>query len=120
LSDRFANALRKSDVKKGERVGIFLAQSVETAIAHLAVYKSGAIAVPLFALFGPDALQYRLADSGAAALVTDAAGLRKSAPLRDTLPPLRVVYCVDAQSRAIAPEHDAALGVQRVAHADPM
>src|SRR5260370_16015480 len=64
LSDRFANALQRDGVKKGDRVGIFLPQSVETALAHLAVYKCGAIAVPLFALFGPDALQYRLADSG--------------------------------------------------------
>lgn len=51
-------------VRKGDRVGIFLCQSVETAIAHVAVYKCGAIAVPLFALFRHDALQYRLADRG--------------------------------------------------------
>jgi acetyl-CoA synthetase len=63
-SDGFAHALRRDGVRKGDRVGIFLCQSVETAIAHVAVYKCGAIAVPLFALFGPDALQYRLADSG--------------------------------------------------------
>src|ERR1700761_8346907 len=94
-SDGFAHALRRDGVQKADRVGIFLSQSVETAIAHLAVYKCGAIAVPLFALFGPDALQYRLADSGAVALVTDPAGLQKIAPLRDMLPELRVVYCVD-------------------------
>ncbi|GAB7525562.1 acyl-CoA synthetase [Paraburkholderia sp. 2C] len=98
-TDGFAHALRRDGVRKGDRVGIFLSQSVETAIAHLAVYKCGAIAVPLFALFGPDALQYRLADSGAAALVTDLAGLRKIAPLRESLPELRTVYCVDEDGR---------------------
>ena len=35
-------------------------------IAHLAAYRAGLIAVPLFVLFGPEALEYRLADSGAA------------------------------------------------------
>jgi acetyl-CoA synthetase len=97
LSDRFANALRRSGVKKGDRVGIFLAQSVETAIAHLAVYKCGAIAVPLFALFGPDALQYRLSDSGALALVTDLSGAQKIASVRDALPELLTIFCVDAE-----------------------
>src|SRR6516225_4880560 len=95
LSDRFANALRKRGVQKGDRVGIFLAQSLETALAHLAVYKCGAIAVPLFALFGPDALEYRLADSGAVALVTDMSGAQKIASVRATLPELRSIFCVD-------------------------
>ncbi|MBP0594363.1 acyl-CoA synthetase [Paraburkholderia sp. LEh10] len=95
LSDRFANALRQSGVKKGDRVGIFLAQSLETALAHLAVYKCGAIAVPLFALFGPDALQYRLSDSGAVALVTDLGGAQKMASVRAALPELRTIFCVD-------------------------
>jgi len=71
LSNRFANALAHAGLKRGDRVGIFLPQSPETAIAHLAIYKAGYIAVPLFQLFGVDAIQYRLADSGAAALITD-------------------------------------------------
>ncbi|HWT36787.1 MAG TPA: acyl-CoA synthetase [Paraburkholderia sp.] len=95
MSDRFAHALRKRGVKKGDRVGIFLAQSVETALAHLAVYKCGAIAVPLFALFGPDALEYRLSDSGAVALVTDLGGAQKIASVRANLPELRTIFCVD-------------------------
>lgn len=98
-SDCFADALQRDGVQRVDRVGIFLSQSVETALAHLAVYKCGAIAVPLFALFGPDALQYRLADSGAVALVTDRAGLRKIAPLVATLPELRTLYDVDARSQ---------------------
>jgi acetyl-CoA synthetase len=47
---------------------------------------SGAVAVPLFLLFGEDALEYRLADCARAALVTDAAGLAKLAAIRDRLP----------------------------------
>ncbi|WP_144160388.1 acyl-CoA synthetase [Paraburkholderia sp. BCC1885] len=99
-SNQFANALRRSGVVQGDRVAIFLPQSPETAIAHLAAYKAGCIAVPLFALFGVDAIQYRLADSASAALVTDAAGLRKLAEIRHLLPELKAVYCVDADQAA--------------------
>ncbi|RFU48410.1 acyl-CoA synthetase [Paraburkholderia sp. DHOC27] len=94
-SSQFANALRRSGVTRGDRVAIFLPQSPETALAHIAAYKAGCIAVPLFALFGVDAIQYRLADSAAAALITDAAGLQKLSEIRHTLPELKAVYCID-------------------------
>jgi acetyl-CoA synthetase len=101
-SNQFANALRRSGVERGDRVAIFLPQSPETALAHVAAYKAGCIAVPLFALFGVDAIQYRLADSAAAALITDAAGLQKLAEIRHTLPELKAVYCIDANQAAAA------------------
>ncbi len=71
-SDRFANALRGLGVQRGDRVAIVLAQRPETAVAHVALYKLGAIALPLSVLFGPDALEYRLRDSGAKAVICDA------------------------------------------------
>ncbi len=80
LSHRLANALAGLGVRRGDRVGVLLPQRPETAIAHLAIYKLGAVAVPLFVQFGPDALQYRLADSGARALVTDGENLAKIPP----------------------------------------
>ncbi|WP_233831092.1 acyl-CoA synthetase [Paraburkholderia sp. ZP32-5] len=95
LSDRFANALLASGAQAGDRVGIFLTQSIETAIAHVAVYKAGMIAVPLFALFGVDAIEHRLGDSGAVALITDEAGVRKVDEIRAALPALRDVFSVD-------------------------
>lgn len=100
LSNQFANAMQRDGVVQGDRVAIFLPQSPETAIAHVAAYKAGCIAVPLFALFGVDAIQYRLADSGAAALITDTAGLQKLAEIRHTLPELKAVYCVDTRDAA--------------------
>ena len=48
------------------RVGLLVPQSFTTAVAHLAISKAGAVALPLSELFGPDALRHRLADSGAA------------------------------------------------------
>jgi acetyl-CoA synthetase len=97
LSNQFANVLARRGVQRGERVAIFVRQSVEAAIAHLAAYKSGCIAVPLFALFGTDAVEYRLAHSGATVLVTDAEGLRKIEDIRYALPALRHVFCVDKE-----------------------
>ncbi|WP_213776077.1 acyl-CoA synthetase [Caballeronia sp. dw_276] len=105
LSNQFANALTRAGLKRGDRVGIFLPQSPETAIAHLAIYKAGCIAVPLFALFGVDAIQYRLADSGAAALITDHAGFQKLEQIRDTLPDLKAAYYVRGEHDEHAPEY---------------
>src|SRR4051794_34352873 len=56
LSNRLGNALRSCGVEAGDRVAVLLPQSIETALSHLAIYKIGAIAVPLSVLFGPDAL----------------------------------------------------------------
>jgi acetyl-CoA synthetase len=95
LSCRMANLLAARGIGRGDRVAILLPQRVETAAAHLAAYRMGAIAVPLFVLFGPDAVAFRLADSGAAAVITDGAGAAMLAPLRDTLPALRAVLAVD-------------------------
>ena len=77
LSNRVANTLAAYGVTRGDRVGILLPQRVETALAHIALYKSGAVALPLFTQFGPDALEHRLAHSGACALITDSENLPK-------------------------------------------
>lgn len=113
-SNRLANSFARAGLRRGDRIGIFLAQGPETAIAHLAAYKLGAIAVPLFTLFGADALEYRLANSEAAALVTDAAGYAKVAPLRPQLPALRTCYCVgdDAPDAPDVLRYDAALAAE--------
>jgi acetyl-CoA synthetase len=100
LSNRFANVLLANGAVRGDRVAVFLAQSPETAIAHLAIYKAGLVAVPLFALFGVDAIEHRLADSGTVALVTDRAGYAKLGEIRAALPALRDVYLVDADDGA--------------------
>lgn len=97
LSNRLATSFAARGVTRGERIGIFLPQAPETALAHLAAYKLGAVAVPLFALFGQEALEYRLANSGATALVTNVAGLAKIAPIRAALPELKAVYCIDGE-----------------------
>ncbi len=58
----------------GDRVGVLLSQSPWCAAAHLAIWKTGRISVPLFKLFRHDALQARIADAGAQLVLTDAEG----------------------------------------------
>ncbi|GAB4523796.1 MAG: acyl-CoA synthetase [Roseibium sp.] len=97
LSNQLANLLKSRGVLPGDRVGVLLPQRPETAYAHIAALKLGAITIPLFTLFGEEALEYRLKDSGAKVVVTDLAGAAKLAPLRDRLPELATVFCVDGE-----------------------
>ncbi|MCH8550881.1 MAG: acyl-CoA synthetase [Natronospirillum sp.] len=96
LSDRFALALRALGLVAGDRVAILLPQAPDTAISHAAIYKSGAIALPLFTQFGPDALRYRLSDSGARVVITNPDNLDKVMALRAELPELQHVIVTGA------------------------
>jgi acetyl-CoA synthetase len=71
MTDRLAHTL---DAVRGERVGVLRTQSSWTAAAHLAIWKSAAISVPLFKLFGPEALALRLTDAGIRTVIADAQG----------------------------------------------
>ncbi|WJR69359.1 AMP-binding protein [Neorhizobium sp. CSC1952] len=90
-SASLANAFLALGLKPGDRIALLLPQSFETVIAHVAIYKMGAIALPLALLFGAEALEYRLKASGAAAIVTNAFGLTRLAGLGTKLPDLRHV-----------------------------
>ena len=76
-SNRLANALQARGVRPGDRVALLLPQGRNVAITHVAIYKLGAIALPLADVFGIDALRYRLTDSGAKVLITHAGGLAR-------------------------------------------
>ncbi|HEX5507548.1 MAG TPA: acyl-CoA synthetase [Pseudolabrys sp.] len=102
ISNRLANVLRAHGVKRGDRVALMLPQAPEVAAAHIGIYKLGAIALPIAILFGPDALAYRLENSGAAALITNAQGLAKLVEIRGDLPNLRIVLSTDgAEGKAV-------------------
>jgi len=97
-SDRFANALRGLGVSKGDRVAIILPQREETVIAHIAVYKLGAVALPLAVLFGPDAMEYRLGDSGAKVAISDAGHMEMLNDIRPRLPALETIIVCDTSA----------------------
>ncbi|MEM7208387.1 MAG: acyl-CoA synthetase [Pseudomonadota bacterium] len=98
-SDKFANVLKSKGVEKGDRVALILSQRVETAIVHIAAHKLGAISLPLSVLFGPDALQYRLKDSGSKIVVTDTAHVQQIEGFNNLLPDLQETISIDSANQ---------------------
>jgi acetyl-CoA synthetase len=95
-----SGGLARRGVGQGDRVAILLPQRAEVLIAHLAALRLGAVTVPLFAPFGPEALAFRLNDSGARAIVSDAIGLAKLDGL--DLPDLTLRIDADAWADLLA------------------
>lgn len=89
LTNRLANLLAGLGVGRGDRVGIVLPQCPEAAAAHLAVYRLGAVAVPMSMLYGPDSYRYIMNDCGMKAVVVDSAQAFKLRQVRAALPELR-------------------------------
>ncbi|WP_256367954.1 AMP-binding protein [Ruegeria sp. HKCCD9179] len=84
MADDLARALLRR-VQPGDRVGVLLSQSPWCAAAHLAIWKIGAISVPLFKLFKQDALRSRVGDAGAKIVLTDAEGAELLGDLAEAL-----------------------------------
>jgi acetyl-CoA synthetase len=93
-ANRLSNALRRLGVKPGDRVAVVMPQRFETAVAHMALYQLGAVAMPLSMLFGPEALQYRLQDSEAAVAIVDETAIANLLAARGDCAPLRTVMAV--------------------------
>lgn len=69
-SNRIGNALKARDVGRGDVVVIINPQSFDTAAAFIAIWRIGAVVLPISQLFGPSALDYRFENSGAKAVIT--------------------------------------------------
>src|SRR6056297_1472090 len=98
MADGLAHALLARGFTRGDRVGVLRSQGAWCAAAHIAIWKLGAISIPLFKLFKQDALSSRVRDAGAQVVVTDAegagmlagfAGVEPLIPERETLPEAR-------------------------------
>ena len=95
-ANKLANIFDHFHLEANARVGIILGQCPETAIAHMACFKSGKISIPLFNLFGIDALHYRLLNSRASLVICDNVGLNKIFEIKDRLPDLKKIICIDS------------------------
>jgi acetyl-CoA synthetase len=93
-ANRLSNALAALGVRRGERVAIILPQRPETAIAYLAVFQMGAIALPLSHLFGPDALEYRMEHAEASVAIVEPGTIANLWAIRGRLTHLRHVIGV--------------------------
>lgn len=76
-ANRMARVFSALGMARGQRIGVLLPQMLETPAAHIAIYKMAAIAVPLFMLFGPDALEHRVRDGEIRLIVTNRDGASK-------------------------------------------
>ncbi|WP_417436543.1 AMP-binding protein [Hoeflea sp.] len=97
-SNAFARGLASLGVERGDRVALMLPQGFETAIAHVAIYKLGAIAVPLALLFGVEAVEHRLSASGAKVLVTTPGGSEKVSSIRERLGELEAIVVAGGEN----------------------
>ena len=103
-ANRFSNVLRALGISRGDRVALILPQRPETIVAYFACFQMGAVAVPLSFLFGPEALEYRIADSGATVAIVDPVTLEHLQPAREKLPMLRhVVGVAGAAGAGVTP-----------------
>jgi acetyl-CoA synthetase len=93
-ANRLSNALAGLGVKRGDRVAIILPQRPETAIAYMAIFQMGAIALPLSHLFGPEALEYRIHHAGASVAIVEPTTLANLWAVKDRLPELKQVIGV--------------------------
>ena len=101
-ANRLANALRALGVSRGDRVALVLPQCAEVAVTHLALFKLGAVSVPLSFLYGPATLQYILDDCRAVGIVIAADAVGRVEEIRDRLPDLRHVIVVGGQGAGLA------------------
>src|SRR3954452_7974720 len=97
-ANRLSNALSALGVKRGDRVALMLPQRPETAIAYIAVFQMGAIALPLSHLFGPEALEYRLEHAGASVAIVEPTTLPNLWAIKDKLSSLKHVIGVAGAS----------------------
>lgn len=113
-ADAVANSLADRGIDRGDRVGINTRQRPETAIAHIACWKLGAVSVPLSTLFGTDALEYRLDDAGAVACFVDASNVDTLRGVVDNAPSLETVVTVGD----VTPE-DGEVAFEKMVEANP-
>ena len=93
-ANRLSNALAALGVQRGDRVALLLPQRPESAIAYMAIFQMGAVALPLSHLFGPDALEYRMEHAGASVAIVEQTTIANLWQIRGKLAQLRHVIGV--------------------------
>jgi len=106
---RFAVALAELGVGRGQPVAVQTGQTPETAIAHMAIYKLGAVVLTLSHLYGEDTVEHIMRDSQARVLITDRPSWDRLAASRDRFGALEHVIMRGPEPRAGEIAFDACL-----------
>jgi len=109
-ANRLSNALAGLGVKRGDRVALILPQRPEMAIAYMAIFQMGAIALPLSHLFGPEALEYRMDFAGASVVFVEPTTIANLWAIRDRLPGLKHVIGVGGARESGVHAYEALVG----------
>jgi acetyl-CoA synthetase len=102
LSNRFANLLVARGIRRGDRVAVMLEPSLAFYVAIFGAIKTGAIAVPLFTLFGPDGIRLRVEDCKPKILVTNA----EKAPVSEGIGGVEILLADSSFVQSLAPFPD--------------
>ncbi|THE64038.1 AMP-dependent synthetase [Salinadaptatus halalkaliphilus] len=97
-ANQLANALTDRGIERGDRIAVSGTQRVEMLVTHVAAWKLGAVSVPLSALLGPDAMQFRLEDSETTAFVAHDDSLEALRPVAADLEALETTLVVGEES----------------------
>jgi len=112
-ADALSQVLTGLGVQRGDRVAIVMPQRLETAVAYMAVFQMGAVAMPLSMLFGPEALEYRLQDSDAAVAICDESSIASLKAIRGNCPALHTVIAAGSARGQGDLDYDSALAAQK-------
>lgn len=97
-ANQWANAVCALGLKRGDRVAILLPPNPAVPVVHIGCWKSGLVSCPMAVLFGEDALEYRINNSGARAIVTNVAEFSKIEAIRDRCETLEHVFVIDDET----------------------
>jgi acetyl-CoA synthetase len=112
-ADALSHVLVQLGVQRGDRVAIVMPQRFETAVAYMAVFQMGAVAMPLSMLFGPEALEYRLQDSDAVLAICDENSIASVNTIRSSCPALRTVIAAGTAAGQGDVDYEPALAAQQ-------
>ncbi len=112
-ADALSHVLVGLGVQRGDRVAIVMPQRFETAVAYMAVFQMGAVAMPLSMLFGPEALAFRLQDSAAVVAICDESTMASMQAVRADCPALRTVVAAGSAAGQGDVDYAPALAAQK-------
>jgi long-chain acyl-CoA synthetase len=103
--NRAADLLRSSGVQKGDRISLFLTNSVEYLIAYFACFKLGAWAGPVNALLKPQEIEFIISNSAASIIITQENLYPKIAEVQANIPSLRHIVIVGSRWSVIGEQN---------------
>ena len=112
-ADALSYVLGGLGVQRGDRVAIVMPQRFETAVACMAVFQMGAVAMPLSMLFGPEALAFRLQDSETVVAVCDESSIASVNSVRAECPALRTVVAAGQAAGQGDVDYETAVAAQQ-------